>query len=53
MIAVEQLKETVSDKRSKKLNKKEFDDLWTVALGEIETRDEIVVEHKDASEDQS
>lgn len=53
MIAVEDLKETVSDKRSKKLNKKEFDDLWTAALGEIETRDEIVVERKDDPEQDS
>ncbi|KUI63172.1 Inner nuclear membrane protein SRC1 [Cytospora mali] len=50
MIAVDELKETVSDKRSKKLNKKEFDDLWAAALGEIETRDEIMIEHKDDSE---
>lgn len=47
MVAVEELKETVSEKRSKKLSKKEFDDLWTAALGEIEQRDEIVVEKKD------
>ncbi|ROW11543.1 hypothetical protein VMCG_01458 [Cytospora schulzeri] len=53
MIAVADLKETVSDKRSKKLNKKEFDDLWTAALGEIETREEIMVEHKDNPEHDS
>lgn len=40
-IAVEELKEAVSEQRSKKLSKKEFDDLWVSALGEIETRDEI------------
>lgn len=43
-IAVEELKETVSEQRSKKLSKKEFDDLWSAALGEIETREEIEVE---------
>lgn len=43
-IAVEELKEAVSEQRSKKLSKKEFDDLWASALGEIETRDEIEVE---------
>ncbi|KAJ0121691.1 sister chromatid separation protein [Diaporthe amygdali] len=47
MVAVEDLKETVSEKRSKKLSKKEFDDLWTAALGEIEQRDEVVVEKKE------
>lgn len=43
-IAVEELKAAVSEQRSKKLSKKEFDDLWSAALGEIETRDEIEVE---------
>lgn len=46
-IAVEELKEVVSEQRSKKLSKKEFDDLWSSALGEIETREEIEVERKD------
>lgn len=46
-IAVEELKEAVSEQRSKKLSKKEFDDLWSAALGEIETRDEIEVERKE------
>lgn len=47
MVAAEELKETVSEKRSKKLSKKEFDDLWVAALGEIEQREEIVVEKKE------
>lgn len=47
VIAVEELKEAVSEQRSKKLSKKEFDDLWSAALGEIETRDEIEVERKE------
>ncbi|KAI3400475.1 hypothetical protein diail_3096 [Diaporthe ilicicola] len=50
MVAVDELKETVSEKRSKKLSEKEFDDLWTAALGEIEQRDEIVVEKKEEAE---
>lgn len=43
-IAVEELKQTVSDKRSKKLSQREFDDLWASALGEVERRDEVEVE---------
>lgn len=49
-IAVEELKEAVSEQRSKKLSKREFDDLWSAALGEIETRDEIEVERKEEAE---
>lgn len=49
-IAVEELKETVSEQRSKKLSKKEFDDLWSAALGEIETREEIEVERNEVEE---
>lgn len=45
-IAVDELKEAVSEQRSKKLSKKDFDDLWSAALGEIETRDEIEVEER-------
>lgn len=43
-VAVEDLKETVSRKRNKRLNKQDFDDLWAAALGEIEGRDEVQVE---------
>ncbi|PSR91916.1 Man1-Src1p-C-terminal domain-domain-containing protein [Coniella lustricola] len=46
-ITVEELKEVVSEQRSKKLSKKEFDDLWSAALGEIESRDEIHVEQRE------
>lgn len=49
-IAVEELKETVSEQRSKKLSKKEFDDLWSAALGEIETREEVEVERNEVEE---
>ena len=38
------LKEIISEKRSKRLNKQEFDDLWTAALGEIHSREEVEVE---------
>ena len=37
----EELKATVSRKRSKKLNSAEFEDLWVAALGEVTTREEI------------
>ncbi|KAK7415476.1 inner nuclear membrane protein enriched at telomere/subtelomere region [Neonectria punicea] len=40
----EELKATVSRKRSKRLNSKEFDDLWAAALGEVTARDEVEVE---------
>ncbi|KAK5990511.1 Inner nuclear membrane SRC1-like protein [Cladobotryum mycophilum] len=43
-IAEEQLKDTVSKKRNKRLNSAEFEDLWAAALGEITTRDEIIIE---------
>ncbi|EPE07870.1 sister chromatid separation protein [Ophiostoma piceae UAMH 11346] len=35
------LKEAISEKRSKKMSKEEFDDLWTAAIGDIESRDEV------------
>lgn len=37
------LKEAVASKRSKRLSKQEFDDLWAVAIGEVKARDEIEV----------
>lgn len=51
-ITVEELKEAVSEQRSKKLSKKEFDDLWSAALGEIESRDEIQVEQREDAKSQ-
>lgn len=42
-IEAEELKETVSRKRNKRLNKQDFDDLWTAALGEVKKRDEVEV----------
>ncbi|EFX01137.1 sister chromatid separation protein [Grosmannia clavigera kw1407] len=38
------LKRVIADKRSKKMSKDEFDDLWTAAIGEIETREEVEIE---------
>ncbi|KAL7792998.1 Man1-Src1p-C-terminal domain-containing protein [Trichoderma ceciliae] len=43
-IAEEELKSTVSRKRNKRLNSDEFEDLWVAAIGEITTREEVVVE---------
>lgn len=37
----EQLKQVISDKRSKKMNKQEFDDLWVAAIGEVKDREEV------------
>lgn len=39
-----ELKETVSRKRSKRLNSAEFEELWAVAIGEVTSRDEVEVE---------
>jgi hypothetical protein len=44
------LKEIISEKRSKRLNKEEFDDLWAAALGEIKSRDEIEVETEEVEQ---
>ncbi|KAH0499252.1 hypothetical protein TgHK011_006457 [Trichoderma gracile] len=43
-IAEEELKASVSRKRSKRLNSDEFEDLWVAAIGEITDRDEVIVE---------
>ncbi|TFB05954.1 Inner nuclear membrane protein SRC1 [Trichoderma ghanense] len=43
-IAEEELKSSVSRKRNKRLNSDEFEDLWVAAIGEITSRDEVVVE---------
>ncbi|CAI4216308.1 unnamed protein product [Parascedosporium putredinis] len=45
-IEVEELKETVSRKRNKRLNKQDFDDLWVAALGEVQGREEVEVKEK-------
>ncbi|KAF6841482.1 sister chromatid separation protein [Colletotrichum plurivorum] len=39
----EKLKEVISAKRSKKMNKQEFDDLWLAAIGDVKGRDEVEV----------
>ena len=38
-----ELKETVSKKRSKRLNSAEFEELWAAAIGEVTSRDEVEV----------
>ena len=43
-IAEEELKASVSMKRSKKLSSKKFDDLWKNAIGDVADRDEVTVE---------
>ncbi|KAF7543484.1 hypothetical protein G7Z17_g10700 [Cylindrodendrum hubeiense] len=43
-IPEEELKATVSRKRSKRLNSDEFDELWAAAIGEVTARDEVEVE---------
>ncbi|KAH8905396.1 hypothetical protein BR93DRAFT_787449 [Coniochaeta sp. PMI_546] len=43
VIDEEELRETLSQKRSKRMSKEEFDDLWTAAIGEIKSRDEVEV----------
>ncbi|ROT37254.1 hypothetical protein SODALDRAFT_280232 [Sodiomyces alkalinus F11] len=42
-IAEDQLRKTISDKRSKRMNEQEFDDLWLAALGDVKEREEIEV----------
>ncbi|KAF7560846.1 hypothetical protein G7046_g3299 [Stylonectria norvegica] len=42
-ISEQELKETVSRKRSKRLNDEEFDDLWAAAIGEVTAREEVEV----------
>lgn len=45
-IAEEELKQTVSQKRSKRMNRQDFDELWDAAIGEITGREEVDVEHQ-------
>lgn len=43
-IAEEELKATVSQKRNKRMNSQEFDELWEAAIGEITGRDEVEIQ---------
>ncbi|KAM0819511.1 putative Man1-Src1p-C-terminal domain-containing protein [Seiridium cardinale] len=46
-----ELKQVISEKKSKKMSNQEFDDLWGAAIGEIKAREEIKVEtqeHRDS-----
>lgn len=42
-IEAAELKETVSRKRNKRLNKQDFDELWASALGDVINREEVEV----------
>ncbi|KAK3996337.1 Man1-Src1p-C-terminal domain-containing protein [Cladorrhinum sp. PSN332] len=42
-IEEQELKEILSQKRSKRMTQEEFDELWTAALGEVKARDEVEV----------
>ncbi|KAI0022952.1 Man1-Src1p-C-terminal domain-containing protein [Xylariomycetidae sp. FL0641] len=44
VIEEQKLKQIINQKRSKKLNNQEFEDLWASAIGEIKGREEVEVE---------
>ncbi|KAI2613558.1 Man1-Src1p-C-terminal domain-containing protein [Hypoxylon fragiforme] len=46
-IEEQELKQIISQKRSKKMSNQEFEDLWGSALGEIKAREEVEVEVKE------
>jgi hypothetical protein len=46
----QELKETLSQKRSKRMSKDEFDDLWAAAIGEVKGRDEVEIVVEDEPE---
>lgn len=46
-IEEQELKEVINQKRSKKMNNQEFEDLWGASIGEIKGRDEVKVEVKE------
>lgn len=43
-IEEQELKEVLGQKRSKRMNADEFDDLWAAAIGEVKAREEVQVE---------
>ncbi|KAK8056140.1 Sister chromatid separation protein [Apiospora rasikravindrae] len=43
-IEEQELKEAINQKRSRKLNNREFEDLWGSALGEVKDREEVEVQ---------
>ncbi|OLN88142.1 Inner nuclear membrane protein SRC1 [Colletotrichum chlorophyti] len=45
-IGENELKKVIASKRSKKMNKEEFDDLWVAAIGDVKGRDEVEVVQK-------
>ncbi|KAK3330226.1 Man1-Src1p-C-terminal domain-containing protein [Apodospora peruviana] len=44
VVEEQELKETLSQKRNKRMAAEEFDDLWVAAIGEIKARDEVQVQ---------
>ncbi|KAH8878843.1 hypothetical protein GQ53DRAFT_849982 [Thozetella sp. PMI_491] len=42
-IQEQELKETISEKRSRRMTLEEFDDLWVAAIGEVKSREEVEV----------
>ncbi|KAE9578853.1 hypothetical protein CGMCC3_g5259 [Colletotrichum fructicola] len=46
----QELKKVISAKRSKKMNKQEFDDLWVAAIGDVKGREEVEVVPSDVPE---
>lgn len=45
-IEEQELKESLSKKRSKRMAADEFEELWVAAIGEVKARDEVVVEEQ-------
>ncbi|KAJ2978905.1 hypothetical protein NUW58_g7346 [Xylaria curta] len=45
-----ELKQIISQKRSRKMSNQEFEDLWGSAIGEIKQREEVQVEVKETSD---
>ncbi|KAK4452978.1 Man1-Src1p-C-terminal domain-containing protein [Podospora aff. communis PSN243] len=49
----EELKEVISQKRAKRMNAEEFDDLWVAAIGEVKAREEVHVEEVESPVDET
>ncbi|KAL1884281.1 hypothetical protein VTK73DRAFT_3265 [Phialemonium thermophilum] len=50
-IQEQELKETISQRRSKRMNAEEFEDLWAAAIGEVKAREEVEVIVEDPTGD--
>ncbi|KAK3394814.1 Man1-Src1p-C-terminal domain-containing protein [Podospora didyma] len=49
----EELKESLTKKRSKRMAADEFDELWAAAIGEIKARDEVIVDVEETRPDET